>query len=67
MGVATSYGELDEGVVGIAAPIFQGGEVVAGLSVAAVQFRSTKADILRMTDLVRRSAQEISHRIAHVE
>ena len=67
MGVATSYGELDEGVVGIAAPIFQGGAVVAGLSVAAVQFRTTKADILRMTDLVRRSAEEISHRIAHVD
>jgi DNA-binding IclR family transcriptional regulator len=67
LGFARSYGELDEGVVGIGAPIFQGGEVVAGLSVAAVQFRSTKADISRMTDLVCRSAQEISDRIAHID
>jgi DNA-binding IclR family transcriptional regulator len=66
-GFARSYGELDEGVVGIGAPIFQGGEVVAGLSVAAVRFRSTKADISRMTDLVCRSAQEISDRIAHID
>lgn len=67
LGFARSYGELDEGVVGIGAPIFQRGDVVAGLSVAAVQFRSTKADISRMTDLVCRSAQEISNRIARVD
>ena len=66
-GFARSYGELDEGVVGIGAPIFQAGNVVAGLSVAAVQFRSTKADISRMTDLVCRSAKEISDRLTRIE
>jgi DNA-binding IclR family transcriptional regulator len=66
-GFARSYGELDEGVVGIGAPIFQMGHVVAGLSVVAVQFRSTKADISRMTDLVCRSAQEISDRLARID
>ncbi|MGZ4772007.1 MAG: IclR family transcriptional regulator [Ilumatobacteraceae bacterium] len=67
LGFARSYGELDEGVVGIGAPIFQRGSVVAGLSVAAVQFRSTKADVARMTDLVCRSAQEISDRLTRTD
>lgn len=40
-GYGVSYGEIDEGVLGVSAPIFKGNDVIAVVSVMAPEFRST--------------------------
>jgi DNA-binding IclR family transcriptional regulator len=56
-----SRGELDEGVLGIAAPIrLPSGGVAAALSVAALSFRVPEAEVPRITEAVREAAERIS-------
>ena len=64
-GWAVSWGEVDEGVVGVAAPIWrdQSG-VVAGLSVVAPAYRVDPDRLDELTALVAEAARAISDRLA---
>jgi DNA-binding IclR family transcriptional regulator len=60
-GFAISRGELDEDVLGVAAPVLAGsGKVVAAISVAALSNRIPDAQIPTIADAVRSAADEIS-------
>ncbi|WP_123670680.1 IclR family transcriptional regulator [Actinocorallia herbida] len=64
-GVAVASGELDEGIVGVAAPVFgRDGEVRAGVSVAVPVSRLTAARASEMEKGVRTAAAEIAKRLA---
>ena len=67
-GYAVSYGEVDPGVRGIAAPILGAdGQVIAGLSTVGPSFRLDDALLPRMVDATRRSAEAISQRLVELE
>jgi DNA-binding IclR family transcriptional regulator len=67
-GYAISYGEVDPGVRGIAAPIFGSeGQVVAGLSTVGPAFRLDDAALPGVVEATRRSAEGISARMAELE
>lgn len=67
-GYAVSRGEVDAGVLGVAAPIFRSsGEVAAGLSLVAPQYRVAEHQIERLTKLVREAAAELTRWTAEHE
>ncbi|MBV9898672.1 MAG: IclR family transcriptional regulator [Chloroflexi bacterium] len=67
-GYALSAGEVDEGVRGIAAPIFQAdGRVAAGLSLVGPQFRLKDAALKAGIAAVRQSAIAISARLREID
>lgn len=67
-GYAISHGELDENILGVAAPIRQlDGTVAAAVSVAALRFRIPDADVPRIIEAVRSAADQISERLHQIE
>lgn len=62
-GVVVAYAELDLDTVGIAAPVWQNGSVMGGVSVAAVGARIPSATIAAHTSKVRQAAEFISERM----
>jgi DNA-binding IclR family transcriptional regulator len=67
-GYAVSYGEVDPGVRGVAAPVFGAeGEVVAGLSTVGPAFRLDDAALPNVIEATQRSAEAISQRLAELE
>lgn len=67
-GYAVTSGEVDQGVRGVAAPIFApDGGASAGLSVAGMAFRLTDDTLDRTIHLVRTAANAISNRLRLVE
>jgi DNA-binding IclR family transcriptional regulator len=67
-GFAVSRGELDEGVIGIAAPIrLPNGTVAAAISVAALSFRVSEAEVPGIIKAVREAAERISARLRQIE
>jgi DNA-binding IclR family transcriptional regulator len=66
-GFAISDGEVDVGVRGIAAPIFQpDGRIAAGLSIAAPAFRLSDAAVANLVDAVRSAADSVSAGLAEM-
>ena len=67
-GYAISAGEVDEGVRGIAAPIFQAdGRLAAGLSLVGPQFRLKEVALKSAITAVRQSASAISARLREID
>jgi DNA-binding IclR family transcriptional regulator len=67
-GYAIADGELDEDILGIAAPIRQqDGAAAAAVSVAALRFRVPDADLPRIIEAVRTAADRISDRLHQIE
>ena len=67
-GYAISHGELDEDILGIAAPIRQpDGTAAVAVSVAALRLRVPDADLPRIIEAVRAAADRISERLHQIE
>jgi DNA-binding IclR family transcriptional regulator len=67
-GFAVSYGEVDPGVRGVAAPIRGAeGQAVAGLSTVGPAFRLDDASLPEVVEATRASAEAISRRLAALE
>jgi DNA-binding IclR family transcriptional regulator len=67
-GYAVTDGELDEGVRGVAAPVFNAANrIVAGLSVAGPAFRLTDDVLPRVIAAVRASAAALTQRLTEME
>jgi DNA-binding IclR family transcriptional regulator len=67
-GYAISRGELDEGIMGIAAPVRQpDGTVAAAVSVAALRFRVPDSAVPGITEAVRAAADQISDRLHQID
>jgi DNA-binding IclR family transcriptional regulator len=67
-GYAISRGELDEGIMGIAAPVLQpDGTAAAAISVAAVRFRVPDSEVPRITEAVCAAADQISDRLRQID
>ncbi len=63
-GHAITRGEVDTGVLGVAAPIFnRDGDVVAGLSLVAPEYRVGEAEIDRLVRLTCDAAAELTARV----
>jgi DNA-binding IclR family transcriptional regulator len=63
-GYAASNGELEEGLVTIAAPVLVDGSSVAALSVSGPAYRLPKRDVPRLARHVMDAAAAASHRMA---
>lgn len=67
-GVAVSQGELDEHILGVAAPVRDAvGSVCAAVSVAALAVRIPRAELDTLKKAVRDTAAEISRRLTLVD
>jgi DNA-binding IclR family transcriptional regulator len=67
-GYALSRGELDEDVVGIAAPVLrEDGGVAAAVSVAALAFRVPETEEARVVAAVREAAERVSSRLREID
>jgi DNA-binding IclR family transcriptional regulator len=67
-GYAIAHGELDEDILGIAAPIRQpDGATAAAVSVAALRFRVPDAGLPPIIEAVRAAADRISDRLRQIE
>ncbi|WP_198407168.1 IclR family transcriptional regulator [Nocardia terpenica] len=67
-GVAVAQGELDEHILGVAAPIRDaGGAVCAAVSVAALAVRIPRAELPALKFTVRAAATDISRRLTLVD
>jgi DNA-binding IclR family transcriptional regulator len=67
-GTAVSRGELDEDVLGVAAPIRDaGGEVVAAVSIAALSHRVPDERVPQVQAAVERAAARISERLTIID
>jgi DNA-binding IclR family transcriptional regulator len=66
-GLALSEGEVDQGVRGIAAPVFwPDGRIAAGLSVVGLAYRLTDEVVEEVARKVRAGAEEISERLIDI-
>jgi DNA-binding IclR family transcriptional regulator len=66
-GYAVAEGEFEEGVTGIAAPVFgREGLVLATVSIGAPTFRTTQERIGTFIPIVVGAAREVSDRLGHV-
>jgi DNA-binding IclR family transcriptional regulator len=63
-GWARSVGELEDGLVTIAAPVLSDGRAVAAVSVSGPTYRIAPRDHARLTDHVLNAAAAIGHRVA---
>ena len=64
-GWAVSWGEVDDGVVGVAAPIWRdGSRVVAGLSLVAPAYRVGEGRLEELAALLVAAARSVSERLA---
>lgn len=67
-GYAVSHGEVDPGVLGVAAPVFGAdGHVAAGLSTVGPAFRLDDAALPRIIDATKSSAAAVTRRLADVD
>lgn len=66
-GFVLSRQELDSGAAAVAAPIFGGTDLVAGLSVAGPMGRMEAAGLDRLTNRVREAAEQISQQVTRLE
>jgi DNA-binding IclR family transcriptional regulator len=67
-GYAVSRGEVDIGVIGVAAPILDaGGRPVAGLTAVTLEVRVGRERLRVMVEAVRKAAEEIGARLQSVE
>jgi DNA-binding IclR family transcriptional regulator len=67
-GFAIARGELDSGVLGIAAPIhLPNGGIAAAVSIAGLEFRIPRSREKRIVESVRATADRISERLAQIE
>lgn len=63
-GYATSTGELEDGLVTVAAPVMVGGEAVAAVSTSGPAYRVPARDLPRLGRRVMEAAAAVSHRMA---
>ncbi|HVL55326.1 MAG TPA: IclR family transcriptional regulator [Burkholderiaceae bacterium] len=63
-GWAVSEGEVDAGIWAAAAPVSNGRDVVAAVSIAALAYRTPKSSRPNLIELVRAGAAEISSRLS---
>jgi DNA-binding IclR family transcriptional regulator len=63
-GFARSVGELEEGLVSIAAPVLADGRAVAAVSISGPNFRIPQRDQARLTSLAMDAAAAVGHRMA---
>lgn len=63
-GWAISHGEIDPGIVAVAAPVKVGGRTLAALSIAGAAFRVTDAGLEERRIAVVRAAADLSTRLA---
>jgi len=63
-GYAASSGELEQGLVTIAAPVLVDGEAVAAISVSGPAYRLPQRDVPRLARHVMNAAAAASHRMA---
>jgi DNA-binding IclR family transcriptional regulator len=63
-GYATSTGELEDGLVSIAAPVLVEGRAVAAVSVSGPSFRLPARDLPRLARHVMDAATAVGHRMA---
>jgi len=67
-GVAVSQGELDEHILGVAAPIRDAaGSVCAAVSVAALAVRVPRAELETLKTAIRNTAADISRQLTLVD
>ncbi|MEE8494709.1 MAG: IclR family transcriptional regulator C-terminal domain-containing protein [Nitrospirales bacterium] len=67
-GYAQTIEELDEGLNAVAAPVRRAdGEVVAAVSVSGPSFRMRPAELVRLGELTKNLADELSRRMGYVE
>ncbi|MHA4854266.1 IclR family transcriptional regulator [Rhodococcus sp. MSC1_016] len=67
-GVAVSHGELDDEILGVAAPIYDAkGAVIAALSIAAVASRIPSRELKSVKTAVRSAAAGVSEQLAAVD
>jgi len=64
VGYASSSGELEEGLVTMAAPVLKDGCAIAAVSLSGPRFRIPPGDLPRLLRSVVRAATEIEHRMA---
>ncbi|MGO1434539.1 MAG: IclR family transcriptional regulator domain-containing protein, partial [Canibacter sp.] len=62
--ISQSAAEVDEGIFAVAAPIYNGGRVIAVLSIAGLDFRLADSDRVRVKELVKVGAVEVSESLA---
>ncbi len=62
-GHAVSSGELDEDVLGVAAPIFEGDRVIAAVSIATLSHRVSKARLGELVAHVREAAAQLTQQV----
>lgn len=65
-GECVSYAEVDRDALGIAVPIFESGDVVASLSMVALQSRFSTSRVAHALVDMRRGAERISQRLTAV-
>jgi DNA-binding IclR family transcriptional regulator len=66
-GVATTIGEFNPGVIGIAAPIFNNsGQILGSIGVAGSEARFNRDDVERIVTIVKFAANQVSDRIGIV-
>jgi DNA-binding IclR family transcriptional regulator len=63
-GFARSIGELEDGLVTIAAPVLSDGRAVAAVSLSGPTFRIAARDHAHLTGMVVNAATSIGHRVA---
>jgi len=66
-GYAVTDEERDEGVWGVAAPVFQGGQANYGIAIAAPKFRKTAQRMAAVTEAVVAAAAAVTQDLAAVE
>lgn len=66
-GYAVARSELDDDVIGIAAPVFRAGTVLAAVTVAAIASRVPRSRERQITEQVRAAAATISERLTLVD
>jgi len=63
-GFVTTVGEINPGVVGVSAPIFnRSGQILGSIGIAGLESQFDRAEIERVSVLVRQTAAEMSERI----
>ncbi|WP_347354630.1 IclR family transcriptional regulator, partial [Intrasporangium sp.] len=59
-GFLVSHGELSEGAVAVAVPVFAGGEIACSITVAGPAYRCSRSWVTRTRAALRASAQQLS-------
>ena len=66
-GVVITVGEFNPGVIGISAPIFNhAGQILGSIGVAGAESKFNRAELDRISALVKKAAEEVNERIGVV-